>query len=202
MKKTKLPTSGGALTQEMQRCISSPLYFIEHYLHSPDNVQYKLTDTKSQLIESIVSGNAIGISYTDEMDEAALAYIIWYAAFNQSKNILVRTMYNDRAIYLSNRLAELYESISLNLPKIIHKSRWSVEFESGNMIHTSRLTEHSERGYRCDLIFYSCLDRINPTLLDEVIRNTIYIHGTHGAKIAITSSTDIPELPNSFNRVY
>jgi len=162
--------------QELKRCASDPIYFIEHYvmIQHPTKgaVPFELYPYQKNMIQ-LYQGNrnviVLSARQTGKSTTSA-AYLLWYAIFNFDKTILIASNKNSNAMEMIARIRYAYENLPHWIKPGIQEDGWnkhSIGFDNDSRIVSTATSEDSGRGMSISLLFLDEFAFVAPAVQDE-----------------------------------
>lgn len=146
--------------QELIRCSKDPIYFIKNYIKIQHPVRgavpFELYDYQEEIINCIHNHKDSMILTARQMGKTTTVaiYLLWYAAFNEDKTILIASKDNSHAIDIQDRIKYAYEELPDWLkPGVVWYNRHSMKFDNGSQIVSSATTEKTGRGYSISYLY-------------------------------------------------
>lgn len=190
--------------EEIVKCSSDPIYFIEKYLKiiSLDKgvTDCKLYDFQKKMIQNFID-NRFTISMIARQSGKTTAYagyIIWYAIFNNHKNIVLLANKIKSAKGILARIRESYQNIPIWLQQgVIEWNKTSIEFENGSRIEVDATSGSAARSGSINILILDEFAFVPNNVADDFFKS-VYPTITAGidTKIIIVST------PNGVNMFY
>ncbi len=162
--------------KELKRCMADPIYFIKTYVKIQHPkfgiIPFKLRPYQENIIRGyqtsrftiVLSARQTGKS------ETSGAYLLWYACFNDAKNILIASNKNSNAMEMIHRIRLGYENLPMWLKPGIKEDGWNkhnIGFDNGTRIISEATSEKSGRGLSISLLFLDEFAHVAPGIQDE-----------------------------------
>jgi len=180
--------------QELARCMTDPIYFIETYCNVQHPVKgrmkFNLYPFQKELIE-VYNDFRYSIAMLPRQtgkSTTAAAYLLWYAMFKPDSTILVASNKYLGASEIMTRLRFAYET----LPEWIKAgatsyNKGSIEFDNGSRIVAQATTENTGRGMSLTLVYLDEFAFVPPRIANEFWTSLSPTLAT-GGKCIITST--------------
>jgi len=180
--------------QELARCMTDPIYFIETYCNVQHPVKgrmkFHLYPFQKELIE-VYNDFRYSIAMLPRQtgkSTTAAAYLLWYAMFKPDSTILVASNKYLGASEIMTRLRFAYET----LPEWIKAgatsyNKGSIEFDNGSRIVAQATTENTGRGMSLTLVYLDEFAFVPPRIANEFWTSLSPTLAT-GGKCIITST--------------
>lgn len=146
--------------QEVARCESDPIYFIENYCRivSLDEgiIPFKLFEYQKKMIK-MYAENRFSLTLTARQmgkTAAMAAFILWFAIFHPTKTVAVLANKGDQAQEIMDRIRMAFEYLPFFLQhgvKVYNKRR--IEFDNGSVIFSAATSASGIRGRSVDLCY-------------------------------------------------
>lgn len=145
---------------EIRRCHSDPLYFIENYVKIQHPVRGDILFSPYEYQKRMVDNfhnNRFNIAMLPRQcgkTTIAAAYLLWYAMFNMDKTILIAAHQFSGASEIMLRIYHAYQA----MPDFIRcgamtENKQSLSFDNGSRIVATATTEKTGRGMAISLIY-------------------------------------------------
>jgi hypothetical protein len=139
--------------QEVEKCISDPIYFIENYCHitSLDKglVKFKLYDCQKRKVRTILDNRKVIVMEPRQNGKTvtAAACILWYILFQDRKTVAILANKGDSAREVMDRLQLMYEMLPIWLQQgVITWNKGDIKLENGSKVFTAATTSSGIRG--------------------------------------------------------
>ena len=147
--------------REMRRCAQDPIYFIRNYVKvqhpTKGIVPLDLYDFQEDMVRTY-KDNTWCITLTSRQvgkTTTAMAFLLWYACFNDDKTVLVASNRKSNALEIIDRIRTAYEYLPAWLKPAVTDDGWnklSVCFDNGSRILSDATTEKTGRGLSISLL--------------------------------------------------
>jgi hypothetical protein len=195
--------------KELIRCKKSCLYFVSNYvkIYNEDQgiILFNPYDYQKELLENYEKYRFnIGLLCRQSGKTTVVAaYALWFAIFNDNKNIGIVSNKEDSAKSFLARLKEMYELLPGWLkPGVIAWAETSVKFENKTKIRISATSKDSFRGEPMSLVICDELAFVDPQWKADEFWASNYptISASKTAKIIIISTPN--GMYNKFHELY
>lgn len=162
--------------QELRRCASDPVYFIENYImiQHPNKgaVPFKLYPYQRKMIQAYQENRNVVVLSARQTGKSttSAAYLLWYATFNFDKTILIASNKNSNAMEMIARIRYAYENLPHWIKPGIQDDGWnkhSIGFDNDSRIISTATSEDSGRGMSISLLFLDEFAFVAPAVQDE-----------------------------------
>jgi phage terminase large subunit-like protein len=179
---------------ELRRCAEDPIYMMESFmrvLHPvKGEVPFKLFEYQKRMIQAYLGHRQV-ISLTGRQlgkTECAVGFLLWYAMFHPTSNILIAANKYDQALEIMKRVKFAYESLPDHIRAgVKYYAMERVEFDNGSTIRAEATTENTGRGKSISVLYLDEFAFVPPNIAKEfwtAIRPTL----STGGKCIITST--------------
>src|SRR6056300_363447 len=146
--------------QELARCMTDPIYFIETYCNVQHPVKsrmkFNLYPFQKELIE-VYNDFRYSIAMLPRQtgkSTTAAAYLLWYAMFKPDSTILVAAHKYAGAQEIMQRVRYIYEACPDHIRAgVTSYINGSIEFDNGSRIVAQTTTENTGRGMSITLLY-------------------------------------------------
>lgn len=190
---------------ELVRCSSDFIYFCVKYIKISDQskgtlIPFELYEYQKRLFETYNNNDRVIVLAPRQSGKSVftIAYLLWYATFNELKNIVLVANKEKTAMKTLKKLKEMY----LNLPffmkqGVIEWNKLSLSFENGCNIYAEATSSSGNRGDTVSILYIDECAIIEPNLWEDFYAS-VYptISSVKNAKIIISST------PKGFNFYY
>jgi hypothetical protein len=185
--------------EELRKCISDPIYFIETYMRVrhpvKGNIPFKLYPYQKEIIGLYKDYRSVILLTGRQMGktETTVGFLLWFAMFNQDSTILVAGNVYRAALEIMKRVRYVYEQLPDWLKAgVIKYARESVEFDNGSTILSQATTENTGRGLSLSILYVDEFAFVQPRLAEEFWTSISPTLST-GGKCFITSTPNSDE---------
>jgi len=146
--------------QELLKCASDPLYFIENYVYVQHPTQgrkpFKMWDFQKKLVSTYwkYTNSICMILRQSGKTASSAAYLLWYACFNPDVTILIAAHKFKAASEIMMRVKYAYEELPDFLrPGVTKYNQQNIAFDNGSRIVATTTTADSGRGMSISLLY-------------------------------------------------
>lgn len=182
------------LIQELVRCGSDVIYFIEQYVKvqhpTKGTVPMVLYEYQKEMIDAIHNNKDSIILASRQLGKTTVvaAYILWMTCFQKDKLCVIASKAMNHATEIMSRIKFAYEELPLWLkPGCKYYSRTSIEFENGSKIKSEATSEKTGRGGSPSLLFIDEIAFLNKRIQEEMWASIAPSLST-GGKFILTST--------------
>lgn len=164
--KLKRAHSEEEYTQEMMvefhRCRTDVKYFCRHYVHIKHPIRgqilFDLYDYQEEVLDNYCNNrlNILLSARQTGKTETTGAYILWYAIFHPSKEILIASNKSSNAMDIISKIQNAYEELPSWLKPGINRDNWNkhtCEFDNKSVIRAEATSINSGRGKAISLLY-------------------------------------------------
>lgn len=190
---------------ELLKCSSDFIYFCTKYIKIVDQdkgevIPFNLYEYQIRLFEAYNTNNRIIVLAPRQSGKSifTIAYLLWYATFNELKNIVLVANKEKTAKKTLKKLKEMYKNLPFFLKQgIVGWNQMSIEFENGTCIYADATSASGNRGDTVSILYIDEAAIIEPNLWEEFY-TSVYptIAQVKTAKIILSST------PKGFNFFY
>lgn len=145
--------------QEMIKCRDDVLYFVENYVKivtlDYGEVLFEPRDYQKETLK-LLSKNRFFIGLWSRQSgktTVVAAYALWYAIFNEDKNIGMVSNKESSAKRILDNMKRMYESLPAWLkPGVTEYAKTSITFENGSKLIISATTQDAFRGWPMNIV--------------------------------------------------
>lgn len=162
--------------REIQRCVSDPIYFIDKYCQiqhpTKGSIRFELRPYQRRMLRAMID-NRLSIHLAPRQigkSWIAGAYLLWFAAFNFEKTVVIASNKNDNAMEMIHRVRFIYERLPHWLKPGLTPDGWnkhSVAFDNDSRIISQATSENTGRGLSISLLFLDELAFVRDSMADE-----------------------------------
>ncbi|MFA5490415.1 MAG: terminase large subunit [Candidimonas sp.] len=179
---------------ELKQSMVDPIFFIENYItikHPRKGpIPFHLFPYQREMI-NIYNSYDRAIFLTGRQlgkTETTVGYLLWYAMFNPSSNILIAANVYKQALEIMRRIRYAYESVPDYVKfGVRNYAKESIEFENGSMIQSQATTENTGRGLSISILYVDEFAFVPPNMA-EAFWTSIQPTLSAGGKCFITST--------------
>lgn len=190
------------LVAEYIKCSQDPIYFVKKYMRivnaEGEEVPFDLYDYQEKIIKSVIDNRftIVACARQSGKSQTTCGFVLWYAIFNDNKNIGILANKGETARKLLKRIQFSYELLPRWLQQGVKEwNKGSVEFENGSRIFATATSKSSIRGDTIQLLMVDEAAFIENW--DEFYTSTFNtISNSKTAKVVLIST------PNGMNHFY
>lgn len=162
--------------QEVMKCAADPIYFIKKYCFIEHPIEgavpFDLRPYQDRMIEKFKNNRHVIVLSARQSGKSvtSAAYLLWFAAFNFEKTVLIASNKNDNAKEMIYRIRFIYERLPTWLKPGITDDGWNkhnVGFDNGSRILSQATTENTGRGFAISLLFLDEFAFVRDTIQQE-----------------------------------
>jgi hypothetical protein len=194
---------------ELHKCSKDPLYFIKNYIkivHQDHGIiPFDMYEYQEDLIDKFQNNRFTICLLSRQSGKSTIvaAYALWFACFNDHKNIGIVSNKADSAKNFLSRLKYMYENIpSWMKPGVPGWAATTIEFDNHTKIYTAATSKDSFRGEPMGMLLCDELAFVDPSWKAEEFWASNYptISAAKDSKIIIISTPN--GLYNKFHELY
>ena len=147
---------------ELKKCREDVIYFCRNYVYikhpTRGQILFDLYDYQEEVLNNYVNNrlNILLSARQTGKTETTGAYILWFAIFNKSKEILIASNKSSNAKDIIAKIQNAYEELPAWLKPGINDMNWNkhtCEFENKSVIRAETTSETSGRGKAISLLY-------------------------------------------------
>lgn len=147
---------------EFQRCKKDVKYFCRNYVYIKHPIRgqilFALYGYQEEVLDNYVNNrlNILLSARQTGKTETTGAYILWYAIFNPSKEILIASNKSSNAMDIISKIQNAYEELPSWLKPGINRDNWNkhtCEFDNKSIIRAEATSINSGRGKAISLLY-------------------------------------------------
>ena len=191
--------------KEMVMCSTDFIYFCLKYIKIVDQdkaqlIPFDFYDYQKRLYQAYNSSNRVIVLAPRQSGKSVftIAYLLWYATFNELKNIVLVANKEKTAKKTLKKLKEMYKNLPFFMKQgVIEWNQMNISFENGSNIYAESTSSSGNRGDSVSILYIDEAAIIPPNLWEEFY-TSVYptISAIKSAKIIISST------PKGFNFFY
>lgn len=160
MKRPKINQTRKEHLNEIIRCGSDPVYFIEKYVKishpTKGSIPFELFPYQIDCLQAFLNNNHVITNKSRQLGLSTLAaaYSLWMAIFQREKNVLVIATKLSTAQLFVRKVKGMFKSLPswLVVPNITSETNKSLEFDNGSKIHAIPTSPDAGRGEAVSLL--------------------------------------------------
>ena len=190
---------------EMVKCSSDFMYFCAKYIKVVDAdksvlIPFNLYEYQQRMFKVYNESNRIIVLAPRQSGKSVftIAYLLWYAIFNELKNIVLIANKEKTAKKTLKKLKEMYRNLPFYMKQgILEWNQMNISFENGSNIYAEATSVSGNRGDTVSILYIDEAAIIPPNLWEEFY-TSVYptISAVKSAKIIISST------PKGYNFFY
>lgn len=190
---------------EMVRCSTDFIYFCLKYIKIVDQdkaqlIPFDFYDYQKRLYDTYNSSNRVIVLAPRQSGKSVftIAYLLWYATFNELKNIVLVANKEKTAKKTLKKLKEMYKNLPFFMKQgVIEWNQMNISFENGSNIYAESTSSSGNRGDSVSILYIDEAAIIPPNLWEEFY-TSVYptVAAIKSAKIILSST------PKGFNFFY
>jgi len=184
---------------ELAKCQNDVIYFVENYcriIHPKRGVvPFKLYEYQRRLLRAYAENDRViaMLARQSGKSQTAAAFLLWFAAFNKAKHVLVASNKGRNSIEIMDRIKFMYEELPWWLkPGIELYNRLTIKFDNKSMIEAQGTTENTGRGLSIALLYSDELAMVAPRIQKALI-TSLSPTLSNGGRWIITSTPNTDE---------
>lgn len=194
---------------ELHRCSQDPIYFIKNYIKIVSQdlgiINFDMYEYQVNMVELFQTNRFVICLLSRQSGKSTIvaAYALWYACFNDHKNIGIVSNKGDSAKNFLSRLKYMYENIPAWLkPGVPGWAATTIEFDNHTKIYTAATSKDSFRGEPMGMLLCDELAFVEPSWKADEFWASNYptISASRDSKIIIISTPN--GLYNKFHEIY
>jgi len=160
VKRPKINQTRKEHLNEIIRCGSDPVYFIEKYVKishpTKGSIPFELFPYQIDCLQAFLNNNHVITNKSRQLGLSTLAaaYSLWMAIFQREKNVLVIATKLSTAQLFVRKVKGMFKSLPswLVVPNITSETNKSLEFDNGSKIHAIPTSPDAGRGEAVSLL--------------------------------------------------
>lgn len=194
---------------ELHKCAADPMYFIENYIKivNPNNgvVLFDAYPYQRHMIKTFEENRFVVCLLSRQSGKSTIvaAYALWFACFNDHKNIGIVSNKADSAKSLLARLKYMYELLPAWIkPGVPEWAQKTIAFDNHTKIHIAATSKDSFRGEPMSMLLLDEFGFVDPPWKAEEFWASNYptVSASKTAKILIISTAN--GMNNKFHEIY
>jgi hypothetical protein len=185
--------------EELQKCMESPLYFMENFIYVQHPVKGRMKfepyEYQKEMID-VFHNNRYAIALTGRQlgkTTVAAAYLLWYAMFVRDSTILVASKSGGDSREIMIRIRFAYEELPDHIRAgAAEYNKQSIIFDNGSRIVSATTTENTGRGMSITLVYMDEFAFVEQRVAKELWTSLSPTLST-GGKAIITSTPNSDE---------
>ena len=147
---------------ELKKCMSDPVYFIEKYMRIQHPVRgaipFKMYDFQKEAVGNFVEhhDNILLMARQIGKTTTTAGYLLWFTSFQFDKTVMILSNKNASAMEIIHRIKYAYEELPMWLKAGVTADGWnkhSVIFDNGSRIMSGATSEDAGRTFSISLLF-------------------------------------------------
>lgn len=147
---------------ELRRCTHDLIYFVKMYvktLHPTRGmIAFKLYPYQEEMLMTFLNEKYVTVLSARQTGKSvcSAAFLLWFAAFNNDKTILIASNKNKSAMEMIHRIKQMYEELPMWLKPGVTADGWNkheLHFDNGSRIISEATTENSGRGFSISKLY-------------------------------------------------
>ena len=165
--------------QELARCVTDPIYFIENYckIISLDKglVPFKLYDCQKRKVDIILNNRKVILMEARQSGKTIVsaACILWYTLFQEHKTVAILANKAPAAREVMARYQQMYEGLPLWIQQgVLEWNKGSLKLENGSIVFTAATTSSGIRGRSVNWLYIDETAIIPNNVAEEFFAST------------------------------
>lgn len=148
------------LLKEYLKCSEDPLYFVERYIQiihvDHGLIPIRLYDYQKEILEKITNNRRVAVCTSRQAGKttSAVAIILHYILFNESKTVALLANKGDSAREILSRIKIAYEALPKWLQQgVVEWNKGSIELENGCKVIAAATSSSAIRGKSISMLY-------------------------------------------------